>query len=425
MRGHAQDHIMQDNTLVVTGMGAVTPIGIGIDAYWNNLVSGVCGVAPITRFDASDLPVRIAAEVSNFEFKQDISPQLARNMDIFAQYAFAAAQEALQDANLERADRPERIGVVMGTAMDGMGLLAHTQAQLAAGVLNRVGPRLVPMILGNMTAGLLAIAYDFHGPSMTLNTACSSGGDALMTAAMLLRSGEADCMIVVGGESILSPILIASLAAAKALSRRNDAPAQASRPFDKERDGFVIGEGGGAIVLETAKHAARRGVESYATLAGYANTQDGYHITAPDPRGTGAAACMRIALQRAGLNPSDIGYLNAHGTSTPMGDKAETLAIHSVFGANSQSLAVSSTKSATGHMMGAGGITEVIACIKALQTGLLPPTLNYTTPDPDCNLNIVANTARQAHITAAMSNSLGFGGQNSSIIVTRETTNKR
>ena len=416
---------MQESSLVITGMGAVTPIGIGTDTYWNNLVSGVCGIDAITRFPTDTLPVRIAAEVRGFDADALIPRHLERNMALFAQYGFVAAQEALRDAGLTTVTDPHRIGIVMGTAMDGMSTLAATQAELSTGSLHKVGPRLVPMILGNMTAGLLAIACGFHGPSITVNTACSSGGDAIMTAAMLLLSGEADCILVVGGESILSPVLISSLAAAKALSRNNEEPARASRPFDRDRDGFVIGEGGGALVLETARHAEARGVTSYATLAGYANTQDGYHITSPDPHGAGAAKCMQLALQKAGLAPADIHYINAHGTSTPMGDKVETLAIHAVFGTGEQAPLVSSTKGATGHMMGAGGITEIIACIKALQTGLLPPTLNYETPDPDCDLNIIANTARQADIRAAMSNSLGFGGQNSSIILTRDTANRR
>ncbi len=406
-------------------MGAVTPIGIGTDTYWNNLVSGVCGIDAITRFPTDTLPVRIAAEVRGFDADALIPRTLERNMALFAQYGFVAAQEALKDADLVSVTDPQRIGIVMGTAMDGMSTLAATQAELSTGSLHKVGPRLVPMILGNMTAGLLAIACGFHGPSITVNTACSSGGDAIMTAAMLLLSGEADCILVVGGESILSPVLISSLAAAKALSRNNEDPAHASRPFDRDRDGFVIGEGGGALVLETARHAEERGITSYATLAGYANTQDGYHITSPDPHGAGAARCMQLALQKAGLSPADIHYLNAHGTSTPMGDKVETLAIHAVFGTGSRAPLVSSTKGATGHMMGAGGITEIIACIKALQTGTLPPTLNYETPDPDCDLNIIANTACQADIRAAMSNSLGFGGQNSSIILTRDTANRR
>lgn len=406
-------------------MGAVTPLGTTVETYWQNLVSGCCGIGPITRFDTARLPVRIAAEVHDFDPETALPRTLARNMARFAQYAFAAGREALTDAGLEHPEVPERIGTVMGTAMGGMGLVAEAQSVLGEERLHKVSPRLVPMSLGNMGAGLLAIHHGLYGPSLTLNTACSSGGDALMTAAMLLVCGEADAMLVVGGEAILSPLLLGSLAQAKALSRRNDDPCHASRPFDKDRDGFVIGEGGGALVLETEEHARRRGVESYATLAGYANTQDAYHITSPDPEGSGAARCMRLALKRASLSPADIGYINAHGTSTPLGDVAETRAVHAVFGTDATAPAVSSTKGATGHLMGAGGLTELIACIKALQTGILPPSLNFDTPDPDCRLNIVANVCKRKAICAAMSNSLGFGGQNSSVIVCRDSENRR
>ena len=275
------------------------------------------------------------------------------------------------------------------------------------------------MAIGNTAAAQVAIIHGMRGPSLTLNTACSAGGDALMTAAMLLRSGEADAVLAMGGESILCPIVVSSLAQAKALSRRNDEPRTACRPFDLNRDGFVIGEGGGALLIETEAHALARGADVKAVLAGWGNTIDGHHITAPEPRGAGAAACMRAALRRAGLRPKDIGYINAHGTSTMLGDRAETLAIKNVFGGVEGAPPVSSTKGATGHLMGAGGLTEIIACIQAIRRGLLPPTLNYSTPDPLCDLDYVPNTARPADVRAAMSNSLGFGGQNSSIIVTR------
>lgn len=413
------------NELVITGMGVVTPLGLSVEAYWSSLLAGQSGAGPITRFNADDLAVRIAAEVKDFHAEELIPRSLERNMALFAKYAFVAAEEALRDAGLTEIEDPERTGIVMGTAMDGMSTLAAAQEQLAQGTIRKVGPRLVPKILGNMSAGLLAMAHGLHGPCMTLNTACSSGGDAIMTAAMLLRSGEADAVLCVGGESIISPILINSLTVAKALSHRNDDPLHASRPFDADRDGFVIGEGGGAILLETAEHAARRGAESYATLAGCANTQDAYHITAPEPHGTYAAACMHRALQNAGLSKEDIGYINAHGTSTPMGDKVEALAIQNAFGDPGRMPYVSSTKGATGHMMGAGGITEVITCIKALMTGIIPPTINHEKDDPDCPLNLAANTPVRADIHAAMSNSLGFGGQNSSIVVTKDKENRR
>ena len=406
---------MRENRLVITGMGAVTPIGIGVSAYWDALTAGRCGIGRITRFDASTLPVQIAAELKGFDPVDHMPKTLARTMDPFMQFAFVAAQEALEDSGLSIEPESERIGIVMGTAMSGVTTVAHTQQEFDAG--HRVGPRFVPMTIGNIAAAQIAIARGIRGPSLTVNTACSAGGDAILASAMLLLAGEADAMLAVGGESILCPIVVSGLSQAKALSRRNDDPETACRPFDAGRDGFVIGEGGGALLIETEAHALARGAHIYAELAGWANTSDAHHVTAPCPDGAGAARCMRLALQKAGMQPSDIGYINAHGTSTPLGDKAETLAVKAVFGGRESAPPVSSTKSATGHLMGAGGLTETIACIKAIETGILPPTLHLETPDPDCDLDYVPNTARRADITAAMSNSLGFGGQNSSIIV--------
>ena len=408
---------MKEKTLVITGMGAVTPVGIGVTAYWSALIAGKCGVGPITRFDASGLPVQMAAELKGFDPADHMPKTLARTMDPFMQFAFAAAEEALSDSGLPIEPESDRIGIVMGTAMDGVTTVAHTQEAFDAG--HRVGPRFVPMTIGNIAAAQIAIAHGIHGPSLTLNTACSAGGDAMMTAAMLLKTGEADAVLAVGGESILCPIVVSGLSQAKALSRRNDDPEHACRPFDLDRDGFVIGEGGGALVIETEEHALARGAKIHAVLAGYANTSDAHHVTAPCPDGAGAAACMQRALARAGMQPSDIGYINAHGTSSMVGDKAETLASKAVVGGGESAPPVSATKSATGHLMGAGGLTEAIACIKAIQDGILPPTLHLDTPDPDCDLDYVPNTARKADVSAAMSNSLGFGGQNSSIILSR------
>ena len=410
---------LDQTKLVITGMGAVTPIGVGVPTYWQALTAGKCGIGRITRFDASDLPVQIAAELKDFDPAAYMPKTLARTMDPFMQYAFVAAEEALGDSGLDIAADPDRVGIVMGTAMDGVTTVAGTQAAYDAG--KRVGPRFVPMTIGNIAAAQISIAHGITGPSMTLNTACSAGGDAIMTAAMLLRTGEADAVLAVGGESILCPIVVAGLSQAHALSRRNDDPEQACRPFDADRDGFVIGEGGGALILETEEHARARGAHIYAELAGYANTSDAHHVTAPHPEGAGAAACMRRALKRAGLQPSDIGYINAHGTSTGLGDIAETQAVKAVFGGRESAPPVSSTKSMTGHLMGAGGITESIACILAIHDGILPPTLHLAHPDPACDLDYIPNEARKTRITAAMSNSLGFGGQNSSLIFTQYT----
>lgn len=331
-------------------------------------------------------------------------------------FAYAAAEEAISQASL-RGVNHERIGICMGTALAGVDEAAKSGADYLESSSGRISPHLVPKILGNMAAAHLAISFGFHGPSLTLNTACSAGGDAIMAACMLLLAGEAEAMIAAGGESILCPSIVSSLAQAKALSRRNNDPAAASRPFDLERDGFVIGEGGGAIVIEPEERAIARGATIHATISGWGNHMDGYHITAPDPDGVGAAACMRMALARARLAPEDIDYINAHGTSTQLGDKAETVALKKVFGQRVPP--VSSTKGATGHLMGAGGLTEVITCVKAIQDGIVPPTLNLHNPDPECDLDFIPNFARRATVRHAMSNSLGFGGQNSSVVVSR------
>lgn len=414
---------MEQGKLVITGMGACTPIGIGVREYWENLIGGACGIGPITRFDPSELPVKIAAEIRGFDPAERIPRPLVHTMDPFMQYAYVAAEEALAGSRLPVEREAERVGIVLGTAMAGISTAARTQDRFRESGPRHVSPHFVPMIIGNVAAAQIAIAHGLRGPSLTLNTACSAGGDAMLVAAMLLRAGEAETVLAVGGESILCPVVVAGLAQARALSRRNDEPELASRPFDRERDGFVIGEGGGAVVIETEAHARARGAEILAELAGYANTNDAHHVTAPSPGGEGAAACMQRALARAGMRPGDIGYINAHGTATQLGDRAETLAVKSVFGAAGVDTAsippMSSTKGATGHLMGAGGITEVIACVQAVREGVLPPTLHLRTPDPACDLDYIPNRARKADIRAAMSNSLGFGGQNSSIIVAR------
>lgn len=402
--------------LVITGMGAVTPIGTGVEEYWKNLIAGVSGIGYITHFDADSLPVHIAGEVKDFDGAAHMPRTVTRSAAPFMQFAFAAASEALAQADLAAGEEPERIGVCMGTALAGVTEISNRTEEYLTGATTRISPHFVPRTIGNMAAAHAAIAYGFTGPSLTVSTACSAGGDALMAAAMLILSGEADAMLVMAGESALCPTVVSSLAQAKALSRKNDLPKKASRPFDNERDGFVVGEGGGALILETAEHAEKRKQASLATLAGWGNTMDAWHITAPDPGGAGAARCMVRALSRANMEPHEIGYINAHGTSTQLGDQAEILAMQKVFGTTIPP--VSSTKGATGHLMGAGGITEVIACIKAIQTGLLPPSLNLENPDSPIPIDFITGQAREARINAAMSNSLGFGGQNSTIIVT-------
>lgn len=406
--------------LVITGMGAVTPIGIGVETYWNNLIAGKCGVERITRFDPKESPVKIAAQVKNFNPDDFMTKKQSREMDLFMQYGYAAGEEALADGGIKEDTIPaDRMGVVVGTAMAGVSIIAETQDGLSTGEHKKVSPRFVPKFIGNIAAAQIAIAKGYRGPSLTVSTACSSGADAISTAAMLLLAGEADAILVVGAEASLCPVVVAGLASAHALSTNNDNPQTASRPFDKIRDGFVFGEGGGALLLETESHALARGAKIHAELMGFANCTDGYHVTAPHPEGIGAIACMDNAIQKAGLTPEDIGYINTHGTSTPMGDTIETNAIKSLFGDHAYQMAVTSTKGATGHMMGAGGVTETIACIKAVQEGMIPPTLNLNTPDDECDLNYVPNKAEKRDVRYAMTNAFGFGGQNSSLIIGR------
>ena len=402
--------------IVITGMGAITPVGIGVEEYWRGITSGVSGIDIIKSFDPGELAVQIAGEVKNYNPSDHLPKDLIRKTDPFMQYAYIAAEEAIKQSGIEI--EPERTGIVMGTAMSGVATTAFTQEALSSAANKKVGPRFIPKILGNIAAANIAIDYNIQGPSFTVSTACSSGGDAINTAMMCMQSGKADVMLAVGAESVLCPLVIYSLANAKALSRRNDDPKTASRPFDVTRDGFVIGEGGGALVLETEEHALARGAKIYAELMGCGNTCDAHHVTAPHPEGRGAIACMKQALADAGLSPSDIGYVNAHGTATHKGDTVETNAIKTLFGDTLP--IVSSTKGATGHMMGAGGVTETITCIKAIETGVIPPTINLNEIDPECaGIDFAPNTTKKAEISYAMSNAFGFGGQNSSIIVGR------
>ena len=412
--------IMNRNSrLVVTGMGAVTPIGIGVAEYWKNLVDGVCGVEKITRFDTESLPVKIAAEVKGFDPLSYMPKKLTREMDVFMQYGYAAAMEALSQAGEEIA-RPERLGTTIGTALGGIAPIAETQDGISKGEHKKVSPRFVPKIIGNELAAQIAIEKGCLGPSLTIGTACSSGGDAISTAAMLLLTGQADAVLTVGAESALTPLFILGLSSGHALSTNNDRPQMASRPFDKDRDGFVIGEGGGALLLETEENARRRGAKILAELSGFANCTDGYHVTSPHPDGIGAMFCMEKAIEYAGLKKEDIGYVNTHGTSTPVGDPIETNAIAKVFGEYTRKMAVTSTKGATGHMMGAGGITEAIACIQCIREGIVPPTLNLDVLDEKCaNLSYVPKKAVKKEVLAAMSNSFGFGGQNSSVVFSK------
>lgn len=404
--------------IAITGMGAVTPVGTGVGEFWRSLVSGRCGIGVLDRFTDEDIPVRVAALVRGFDAGLYMPGKLAKDSSRFSQYAFAAAAEALGQSGLDTASEAGRTGVTMGTAMAGVVDIAATQEEMTRSGESKVSPRFVPKTLGNIAAAQIAIEYGLTGPSITVSTACSSGGDAIKLAMMLLRSGEADAMVAVGADSIICPLVTSSLSMARALSRETD-PMAACRPFDIRRNGFVMGEGGGALVLETEEHARARGAAILGYVLSAASNNDAYHITSPAPDGRGARACMREALRQAGLGPEDIGYVNAHGTSTPVGDGIEAAAIREVFGACTP--AVSSTKAATGHMMGAGGITEVISCVLACREGVLPATIGTSELDPACEgVDIITAEARKCRVRTAMSNAFGFGGQNSSIIVSAE-----
>lgn len=400
--------------LVITGMGVITPIGNTVETYWNNLTEGVCGIGPIGSIDTEELPVRFAGEVRDFVARDHMPRKLSGEMDRFMQMGFAAAGQALEAAG--GVTDAYRTGIIMGTALNGITTITETERKYNESAMKRVGPRFLAKCIGNIGASQIAIANGIKGPSMTLNTACASGGDAISLSAMHLQAGLADVMIAVGAEAPVTAVLIQSLASAQALSTKNEDPEHACRPFDTDRDGFVIGEGAGALVIETEEHALARGAKIYAELAGYGNNTDAYHTVTPKPDGEGEILCMKQALNMAGIDGEKIGYINTHGTATIKGDVTETLSIKAVFGEDTRA-AVGSTKAATGHMMGAGGITEVITCIKAIETGILPPTLNLDNPDPECDLNLLRETTEAPGLEYAMSNAFGFGGQNSSVIV--------
>jgi len=399
--------------VVVTGLGAVTPIGNSVAEYWSGLTSGRNGVASITLFDAEKHACRFAAEVKDFDPIGFLEPKEAKRWDRFCKFGVVAAKQALADAGLEITDvNAERIGVSIGSGVGGL-LTMETQAHVLEGKgPGRVSPFTVPMMIPNMATGLAAIALGAKGPSSAVATACAAGSNAIGDAFRLLQMGKADAMICGGAESAITPLGVAGFASAKALSFRNDDPATASRPFDKERDGFVIGEGAGVLVLETLEHAEARGATILAEMVGYGTTCDAHHITSPTPGGVGGAAAMRLALEDGGLSADSIDYVNAHGTSTPANDSNETAAIKSALGSHAHQIPVSSTKSMTGHLLGGSGGIEAVACVLALQHHVVPPTINHANPDPECDLDVVPNTARELKLGTVLSNSFGFGGHN-------------
>ena len=399
--------------VVVTGLGAVTPIGNTVADYWEGLTSASNGVEAITLFDAAQHACRFAAEVKNFDPSGFIEPKDAKRWDRFCKFGVVAAKQALADSGLTiTPDNAHRIGVSIGSGVGGL-LTMETQAHvLKDKAPGRVSPFTVPMMIPNMATGLAAIALGAKGPSSAIATACAAGSNAIGDAFQLLQLSKADAMICGGAESAITPLGVAGFASAKALSFRNDDPATASRPFDKTRDGFVIGEGSGILVLETLAHAEARGATILAEIVGYGTTCDAHHITSPTPGGVGGAAAMRLALEDGGIAADSVDYVNAHGTSTPANDSNETAAIKSALGSRANDIPVSSTKSMTGHLLGGSGGIEAVACVLALRNGVVPPTINYNTTDPECDLDVVPNTARELTLGTVLSNSFGFGGHN-------------
>ncbi|MFA4884554.1 MAG: beta-ketoacyl-ACP synthase II [Desulfotomaculaceae bacterium] len=406
--------------VVITGLGIVSPVGTGLEKFWSSLIAGVSGIGPVTRFDPTRFRTKIAGEVTDFEPTLYMDKKEARRMDRFTQFAVAASGMALRDAGLNlELENKDRIGVILGSGVGGIETLEEQARVLAEKGPGRVSPLFVPMMIANMGAGQVAISNCLRGPNITSVSACASGSNAIGDAFKMLQCGRVDVMISGGSEAAITPLAMAGFISMKAMSTRNEEPEKASRPFDAERDGFVIGEGAAILVLETLEHALNRNARIYAEIVGYGSTCDAYHMTAPDPTGHGAANSMKEALFDAGLEPSAVDYINAHATATPLGDKAETLAIKKIFGQHAYKLAISSTKSMTGHLLGASGGLEAMVCILAIVNGVIPPTINYELPDPDCDLDIVPNTARVADVNVALSNSFGFGGHNATLVFKR------
>jgi beta-ketoacyl-acyl-carrier-protein synthase II len=409
----------QPRRVVVTGIGVISPLGSDVEGFWSRLVAGDSGIGPVTRFDASKYDTRIAGEVKDFRPEEYMDRKEARRTDLFVQYALGGTRNAVAHSGVQGAVDPDRYGVVVGSGIGGIATLEDQHRQLLERGPGRVSPFFIPMMISDMASGQISIQYGAKGPNYCTVSACASGAHAVGEAFRIIQGDEADVMITGGAEATVTPLSFAGFCSMKAMSTRNDEPVRASRPFDSQRDGFVMGEGAGILVLEELEHARKRGVKILAEVIGYGATGDAHHMTAPAPEGEGAARAMRAAIRDSGLPLEAFDYLNAHGTSTPLNDKFETQAIKSVFGAKASQLAVSSTKSMTGHLLGAAGGLETIICVLALDRQILPPTINYENPDPDCDLDYVPNTARKVELRAALSNSLGFGGHNVTLALSR------
>ena len=408
---------MPTSKIAITGMGCISPLGNDVESTWEAITKGQSGFGDITLFDASEFKTRFAAEVKGFDPGKEIGQRLARRTDRFTQFAVVATEHALQDADLQINDsNRDRIGAIFGTGVGGIVALLEGSEKYLGGGPRRVSPFLIPMMLADSAPGQVAITFGLRGPNLAIISACASGSNAIGEGAEVIARGAADVVVVGGTEAAISTVALAGFSRMNAVSTRNDNPTTASRPFDLNRDGFVLGEGCGVLILESMEHARGRGAKIIAELAGYGTTNDAFHISSPAAGGAGAASCMQLALDDAGIKSKQIDYINAHGTSTMLNDSSETAAIKTVFGEGAYDIPVSSTKSMTGHLLGAGGAIEAVICIKAMQAGLIPATINYETPDPACDLEYVPNEARAGALEYVMSNSFGFGGHNASLI---------
>ena len=411
---------MEKRRVVITGLGVVSPLGSDLNVFWQRLLSGASGIRRITKFDASAMATQIAGEVVEFEIDKYIPKKEQRRMDPFCHYAVAAAKMAVADSGIVFAnENAERSGCMIGSGVGGLITMEDQHTVLKERGPDRSSPFMIPMMIVNMASGLVAIDHGLKGPNICVVSACASGTHSIGEATRQIQFGEADIMVAGGTEAVVCPLGIAGFSAMRAMSTRNDDPTHASRPFDKDRDGFIMGEGAGIIVLEEYEHAKKRGAKIYAEVGGYGATCDASHITAPAPGGEGGARAMVKAMVEAKLTPDQVDYINAHGTSTPVGDVSETGAVKTAFGEASKKVMVSSTKSVTGHLLGAAGGIETVICALAIQAGVVPPTMNYTTPDPECDLDYVPNVPRQFQIRACLNNSLGFGGHNASLLLKR------
>lgn len=415
----------KNRRVVLTGVGAVTPVGNNVKDFWEALLSGKTGVARLTAFDPSPFSSQIAAEVKGFDATKYMTPKQKRRFDPFVKFAIAAAKMAVEDSGLDLgAINMERAGVYIGSGIGGLHTIEvehekYLRISDEHKAASRISPFLIPMLIVNMASGMASIELGFKGPNSSVVTACATGSHSIGDAFKIIQRGDADMMAAGGTEAATTKMGFGGFCALKALSTHNDEPEKASRPFDRERDGFVMGEGAAVVILEELEHARKRGAHIYCEMAGYGMSGDAYHMTAPDPGGDGAIRCMRACLKDAGVNIEDVDYINAHGTSTPLNDKMETAAIKSVFAEHAYKLAVSSTKGVTGHLLGATGAAELIACAKAIEENVIPPTINYEYPDPECDLDYVPNQPREAEVNVALSNSLGFGGHNATLVVKR------